>query len=287
MKATKSTDIVSLPPPTTWIHALFIHSEKRGGPMRPVEKLTLVEGKGILEAPRRTYDHRPSSTDPDKPSDKDLEDPNDRHLSFILLQELQELEAEALEHPEMKRFARKGMFDNGEHRANIVLTSTTLTSRKFNCDMYDEVLVLGLLGAKSRLKRARISCSSMNKVCKGLMRLTANMRLGPMASVAGTGVVALGIPVWLESDLMAAGITDAKKLQEAWTELQLNQATKTMTGTPAVIVVNQHQESHPKKTPTSKTTELTSTTTTVRSKTVLRKAKNAAVVLRDDDDNDH
>ena len=269
--------------------------------MRPVEKFTLVEGKGIAEASKRTYDHRQSSSDPDEPTEKDLEDPNDRHLSFILLEELQELEAEALEHPDMKmdaktqaslvgqpskkandtrkRFARKGMFDNGEHRANIVLTSTTLTPRKLNCEMYDQVLVLGLSGAKSRLKRARISCSSMNKVCKGMMKLTANMRLGPMGSAAGTGIVVRGIPVWLESDLIAAGIADTRKLNECWSELQPERAR--ISHPEVAVESTRSEQQQPKKSLSFKTTAVTSTMTL--STTVLRKPKSAAMVLSDDD----
>ena len=178
------------------IASLHVAPLKRGGPMRSVRILTLVEGKGISESPRRGgRDHRPARMKGD-------DDPSWREVSFIHRDEIQEHERTLV----ARKVIRSGTLTPGKVRADIELIGYGGEIKTYAdfLKLRGRRLLIGEEGAGVEITIQRDPCGQMNQIqdvngrrCVGLLEEMKGGRMGFFAKIFSSGRVKDGEGVYL------------------------------------------------------------------------------------------
>jgi MOSC domain-containing protein YiiM len=158
------------PAPLGHVASLHLHPEESGQPLRPVEAIEIVEGKGIAGDAR--YYGRLSS---------DTGQPSRRQVTLIEREQIAE-HASGLGLPAIAP---------GAVRSNIETAGIDLIA------LLDHEIQIG--EAVLRLYAPRDPCAKMDAICQGLRERMMDRRQGVLAEVVRSGKVRVGDGITLRS----------------------------------------------------------------------------------------
>lgn len=159
------------------IASLHLHSFKPGKLMKPVQKMELIAGKGILNNPR--YYNTLNKT---------TRYPNRNHLSMMEREQIKEHNKDIIDEDTNFNFNFNFNFKNispGTIRSNIETTGINLI------DLIGSNIKIGD-SAVVYIYKARVTCFRMDEIHEGLQRLTKYNKLGTICEIIKSGEIKVG-----------------------------------------------------------------------------------------------